>query len=182
MSIMHDEDNDNDEDNDIENARIGYEKAIDLWIYEGETYWSKFNAFVVAHSIIIGAIVLSITQSNNAYFFPFAFSIIGMFLCYFWFRLLRRSFGYYDYWIFSAREIEEKNLADLVKTVSRGGKFAEGEKVNFELPKTLGNKPLQLDLWGRDPVMKIVEAIIWIFMVAYLITLIIISIRMTGIL
>ena len=41
---------------DLDNARVGYQVAVSLWIHEGELIWSKFNALLVANSIILAAI------------------------------------------------------------------------------------------------------------------------------
>lgn len=43
----------------IENARVGYQVATNLWVYEGTTIWSKFNALLVANSIILAMVGLS---------------------------------------------------------------------------------------------------------------------------
>jgi len=131
----------------IENARVGYQVATNLWIYEGETLWSKFNALLVANSIILGSIGISMTASSRLVVFSMGMPIIGIILCGLWFLLTKRSFEFYVYWIFSAREIEERYLKGSVQTISRGGKFADGEKVEI----TIGGERKQRLMrgWGR---------------------------------
>lgn len=130
----------------IENARIGYQVATNLSIYEGEIFWSKFNALLVANSIILGAIALSMTNTPLVVF-TLLTPIVGIILCGVWLSTTKRSFDYYKYWIFSAREIEERYLRDSVQTLSRGGKFAEGKDVEM----TIGGerKQLQMSCWSR---------------------------------
>ena len=115
----------------IENARVGYQVATNLWVYEGETLWSKFNAFLVANSIVLASIGLSMAVSSRLAVFSIGMPVVGIILCGFWFLLIKRSFQFYIYWIFSAREIEEQHLSGSVQTISRGGKFADGKKVEI---------------------------------------------------
>ena len=117
----------------LKNARIGYQAAINLWIYENESIWSKFNAFLVANSIIfLAAIGIMIQNSTSCLLWVFlvTISIMGMFFCVLWFLMAKRSFDYVKYWTSSAREIE-KNFLSPVKIVFRGKKFAEGKEVKF---------------------------------------------------
>lgn len=46
---------------------------------------------------------------------------------------MRRETEYANYYVLSARELEEKYLSDPIKTVSRGGFFAEGSTVTIEI-------------------------------------------------
>ena len=45
-----------DDKNTLENARVGYTKAVDLWIYMGGEVWSRFNVMLVANSIVLAAV------------------------------------------------------------------------------------------------------------------------------
>jgi hypothetical protein len=45
----------------LENYLDAHGHIIDLWTYEGASFWSKFNAFVVGNSIILGGASLGIT-------------------------------------------------------------------------------------------------------------------------
>jgi len=47
---------------DNSDARVGYESAINLWVYQGEQIWARFNVMLVANSIMIFAI----TNTNNS--------------------------------------------------------------------------------------------------------------------
>ena len=48
-----------------EDARLGYQVATDLWAYEGQLLWSKFNAMLVANSIVLATIGLGISASSK---------------------------------------------------------------------------------------------------------------------
>lgn len=116
-----------------ENALIGYQMAIHLLTYQGEQWWARFNILLVANSIVIASIGLTITSQRQSTAFTLLLPIVGLFLCAVWFILLRRDVAYSDYYIMSARELEEKYLSDSVKTISRGGLFGEGNPVTIEI-------------------------------------------------
>lgn len=124
-------------DNQKENARVGYQVASNLLIYEGSTLWSKFNALLVANSIVLGAILFSTNVSGSlgvlSKVFSIGMPIFGFILCIMWFLLTKRSFNYYKYWILSTRELEEQHLNIPLQTISRGGNFADGKEVKTRI-------------------------------------------------
>lgn len=130
-----------------ENAKIGYQATIDLWSYEGQLIWSKYNALLVANSIVLAVIGLSFNSPNLSSLILVGMPISGVLLCITWFLLTKRGFDNYKYWIFSARELEEKYLNPPVKTVSRGGHFTEGKKVLIEIDNK--NKNYQMSYISR---------------------------------
>ena len=153
---------------EINNARIGYQAAINLWIYENESIWSKFNAFLVANSIIfLAAIGIMIQNSTSCLLWVFlvTISIMGMFFCVLWVLMAKRSFDYVKYWTSSAREIEEKFLSP-VKTVSHGKEFAEGKEVKFFYDTK--PEPFHMSLIGRLlQIRKVLYIAITTFFVIY---------------
>jgi hypothetical protein len=157
-------------DLDIEDARIGYQIAVDLWTYEGEQNWARFNVMLVANSVIIAVIGLAVTNQEPLPSISFGMSVVGLILCITWFLIMKRGFDYQNYYVMSAREIEERFLAHIVKTISRGGAFAEGQPVTIEI----GGKPkdLQLSWWSRRArAVHISEIVILIFTTIYILAL-----------
>ncbi len=71
----------------------------------------------------------------------------GLALCILWFLLLKRGFDNYNYWVFSAREIEERYLADAVKTASRGAAFSAGIAVTFQIAGQVETRQLPRVSW-----------------------------------
>lgn len=56
-----------------ENALIGYQMAINLWIYQRAQCWERFNIMLLVNSIIIGAIGLTISgAAQPAFALPLA--------------------------------------------------------------------------------------------------------------
>ena len=133
--------------NDIENARIAYQVASNLWSSGATEFWSKFNALLLANSIVIGSTVISLTASKPFLKFPIYLSIAGIMLCILWFLLTTRSFEIMKYWIYSTREIEEKFQSAFPKTVSRGADFTDGKRVSI----TISGHPnlLRMCFFGR---------------------------------
>jgi len=168
------------QDNNLENARVGYQVAVNLWTYEGETLWSKFNAMLVANGIFLAAISLFMTASNRPVFsilLPCVMSSVGIILCVFWFLLTKRGFEYHDYWVFSAREIERQYFKSLIQTVSRGERFADGQEVQFVGEK----KALKMsNLSWLVPAKCAAYVIIGLFIFLYLTILIINATRLMG--
>jgi uncharacterized membrane protein YjgN (DUF898 family) len=125
----------------LETVLVGYQMAISLWIHHSEQVWARFNIMFVGHSIVIAAIGLLTTSQTPSPLLATFLSVLGLFLCVLWFFLIRRGNEYAKYYTLSARELEERYLSPHVRTVSRGGLFADGESVNFEIP---GIMPLRM--------------------------------------
>jgi len=113
-----------------ENARIGYQAAVDLWIAEGEQIWTRFNAMLVVNSIIVAVIGFVLAGQRMLPVITVGLPIAGLIVCAVWFILMKRDFEYQSYLIHSAREVEERYL-NPIKTVSRGGAFVRGEPVEL---------------------------------------------------
>jgi len=140
-------DNECEAQKEVEDARIGYQAAVNLWAYEGSTIWSKFTAMLVANSIVVGSIAVSMTAEDPSSAFVVGMPIGGIILCLLWIVLSERSLCMYDYWIFSGREIEERFLSSSVDIIRRGGDFTRGEEVTLQI----GGQPTkrQMSWLGR---------------------------------
>src|SRR2546421_1733593 len=103
-----------------ENARTGYQVAINLWSCECQANWSRSNVMLVANSILIAVLSLALINQRPLPLLVLYLSLLGLVLCATWFLLTKRGFNYLTYWVMSARELEELYLADPVKTLSRG--------------------------------------------------------------
>lgn len=120
----------------VDDARIAYQTAISLWVYEGNLIWSKFNAMLVANSIVLAVVGFAQSSTVLSHAVKTALPVVGTLLCLFWLHLTKRGFDYCVYWIVSARELEEKYFSAEVRTVSRGGRFANGSRVVLDIDGT----------------------------------------------
>ena len=154
----------------LENARVGYQVAADLQTSEQETLWSKFNTLVLANSIILASIGLCMTASRTSrdlILFSIMLSFVGMVLCFLWFSIMKRGFEYHNYWLFSARELEEQYLSHPVQTFSRGEKFADGKEIKIGIGGI--TRPLQMSRWSQTRVKRASSIFVGLFFSMYLI-------------
>jgi hypothetical protein len=158
-----------------EDIRVGYRLATDLWINTDQHFWSMYNTMIVANSILIASVGWLFSTDHprdpdllsllSYYVIP----ILGLILCSFWFIMAVRAATYRRYYIFTARELEEKYLN--VNILSRGGKIQTGEPIEIELR----NEPkprLKMPYIGRFHDTWSSYIIISLFSIVYLIILI----------
>jgi hypothetical protein len=115
----------------LENARVGYQAALNLWNTQVRFAWSRLNAMTVANGVILATIGLaSVFSRLFPPFFTEALSLVGIVLCLFWLHSHSHSSQYSRYLLLSACELES-HLRDPVSTVSRGALFSEGNEVTL---------------------------------------------------
>ncbi len=122
-----------------ENARVGYQAAIDIWTYEGEVIWARTNIMLLANSIILATVGLVLISQHPLFVLVISLSIVGVMLCIIWFLTIKRAFEYQQFWILSARELEEQYLSDPVQTLFRGGSFGKGHSIPINIDGSLQN-------------------------------------------
>src|SRR5690349_393239 len=86
----------------LENARIGYQVAVSLWMYEGGLIWSKYNSMLVVNSLILGVIGITRNIKGTPGILSLGLPIAGVLLCIAWLQLTKRGFEQHSYWISSA--------------------------------------------------------------------------------
>lgn len=152
----------------IETARSAYGAAISLMTYEGNLIWAKYNAMLVANSIILSAAGISATPKLDSPWWSIGLALAGLLITVSWFLLTKRGFDNYVYWIFSARELEESYLRYEVKTLSRGGNFADGKTVNLKIDGKF--VPIRMSYWSRKLRAKHASySVLLVFSIFYLI-------------
>lgn len=104
----------------LENARAGYHAAVSLMAFEGNLVWARYGLMVLVHTIILTAIGLTSGAPQPARTVTLVgLSLVGLVLCAVWWLVNDIGFRYFFYWLFSARELEERYLGP-VRTLSRG--------------------------------------------------------------
>ena len=114
-------------------AQIGYQAAIALMTYDGGLIWSKFNAMLVANGFVLAIAGVTASAPTAPTALQKAIAAGGLVLCLLWANLTSRGFDNYVYWIQSARELEDLQLASPVRTLSRGAAFAGGMSVELSI-------------------------------------------------
>ncbi len=104
----------------LENARIGYQVAVNLWGINNQGHWNRMSSLVIINSIFISAIgiILKIDWDNVGLtlLFIVIISAVGLISTYLWYQLMRKDFKDIYYYIRSARELE-KDYIYPVKTI-----------------------------------------------------------------
>ncbi len=65
---------------DQEKASVGYQVAVDLWGILVQTRWSRFNAMVVANSVITSVLGFALQSGIRLYVFMILMSTIGRYI------------------------------------------------------------------------------------------------------
>ena len=151
-----------------ENALIGYQMAIGLWTYQGAQGWARFNVLLFVNGTIIGIIGLIMTSGNPQPIATGFLAVMGLLLCCFWLPVIEREDEYATYYVRSARELEEKYLSDSVKTVSRGGLFADGKAVTIDTSAEPGGQMQMSWLASRWPAKLAARVILGLLAVVYI--------------
>ena len=117
----------------LENARVGYQAALTIWIAKTRMIWSRFNMMVVANSLLLGAIILTIGNNHPlSARFTRALCLVGLAVSFAWLAAHRRASQHNGYLLSSARELENF-LADPVVTISRAAMFSQGSEVTLTI-------------------------------------------------
>ena len=153
----------------LKNARVGYQVAANICFQSGALVWSQFNVLLVANSIIIVAIGMAMTSSTPDKYPIFLILMpgLGICLCIFWLLIMIRGTKQYDYYMYSARELEEKYLSNPIKTLSRGGDFLQGENIKIEIKQRSDLESYKLNVLGKLPMRYASIVVIVIFGIIY---------------
>lgn len=121
-----------------EDIRIAYQSVVSFITYEGHLSWSVTSVFVQFAILLIAASVLpSFIGSTDARFTSitgFVLSLVGMVASIMWWSMVARTRKYYQYWLFTARELEQY-MAQEIRTFERGFDLAVGGQATFKFPQ-----------------------------------------------
>ena len=154
---------------EMQNIRVGYQVAAGLIFDEGATHWAKFNAMLLANSIIFASLALLLNADEIIYRLVIALGFVGAIFSAIWFAIMVRGLDYYQYWMFNAREMEA-NFLKPITTLQRGGDFADGGEVFFDFGDS--KKCHKISWWGGLRVKEGSIIMILLFMILYLLMLV----------
>jgi hypothetical protein len=141
-----------------DNAEIGYKVAVDLLGILVESSWSRFNAMVLANSIIISVLGLILTNYNNKILLIFAviLSLMGILLAIFWFSLMARDSEFQIFYSTCARSFERRLSQGAKNETSTASQPIEiqtllnGAKLAHEWPIKYPDEPISRDVYDDD--------------------------------
>lgn len=154
----------------LENARTGYQAAVNLFVNEANRLWARFQAMLIVSTVFV---TISATQLANqqpdlvVHILTLLIPIVGIVVSLLWFALQRRGDDYMEYWLRSARELELHYLNDGVRTLDRGYAFGTGSEVRFDLPA--GQERHQVGFLGRLTMRRVSNAVIAFFLLVFVV-------------
>ncbi|TET50281.1 MAG: hypothetical protein E3J64_08445, partial [Anaerolineales bacterium] len=65
--VVHKEDETSSAHDDrvVQSARFGYRAALDVWLYELQIAWARFDSMLIANSIVVAAIATLIASDRG---------------------------------------------------------------------------------------------------------------------
>ncbi len=154
-------------DQRADEARLGYQAAVSLWISENQHNWSRFNIVMVANSLLLTIEGILLGSQGHSDTLAVGLPCVGLGLCFVWYLQSVRGFAYMHYFLKSAREYEERHFGPALNLIARGGSYVDGN------PVRVGGAPMQLDVFGRPPIRRTAHAMILLFVVSYLLVLVV---------
>jgi len=157
---------------EAENIRTEYQVAVNLWGNIVNSSWSRFNAMLVANSVIITAIGVLLTNGHFR-FIILSLSAIGFALTISWQSMMDRDAKFRDVYTLSARRLER--LIDPRGPVLLGAQLAHGCKIkNVDSPVVCEQykgieKEICLEGLASLDIRTNILLIIWSFRLIYII-------------
>jgi len=156
----------------LEIAKLGYETAIQLWAAETENRMSEYNTMLVANSLILAAIGFSYQATSFYSLIKYFLPIMGLVICLAWYMSGKRAVERLTFFIYCARELEEKYFHSVFKHLYKGYRFGKGETIEFLHGGKSWNR--RMKFWGRHVKRQFFSnLIILIFTIMYISVLVI---------
>jgi hypothetical protein len=115
--------------------RAAYQTLAQMIVYEGQLAWRSTAVFLPFGTLLLaGSISPTIINTDNPQLvaaIATVISILGIAASSMWWSMVSRSRRYYQYWLFSARELE-KHLNETIQTFQRGNRLARGSMVDVD--------------------------------------------------
>lgn len=102
----------------VNNARVKYQGALDVYISECQIIWSRYSAMLIFNTLLFSFIGLIEQKSLQVSFYPILLPVLGLISCYVWFATADRGFKWIDYWISAANQLEQEYLFDECKILN----------------------------------------------------------------
>ena len=132
-----------------DDARAGYKAAIDLLNAEASQTWMRFNAMLVANSIVVAVFGQLLARTENLSLPWGVFLVLplaGLVLCFAWLASIDRGIHYQDHYLMAAKAIEGRYLAPVVTVLVEGG-------------------GVQMKGFGKVRTRTAARGVVWLFMI-----------------
>jgi hypothetical protein len=102
----------------LDDVRVVYQAAMAAYTYEGAQIWSRFNAMLVAHSILLAVTgQLLLDPTNRYYVLAIALTAVGFLMSLLWLVITVRGFAYHDAFVTAAKKQEARLSASFLRDI-----------------------------------------------------------------
>lgn len=109
--------------NTEEAARAGYDVAIRLTDKTARTVWSIYAGLIATNAFLVSIAGILATRGAPWSWGSIGIAIIGLWVCFVWYRTTARTFAYYNFYFAWARELETLAFGDTVQIARDGEDF-----------------------------------------------------------
>ena len=159
---------------DTDDVRVAYQTAIQIFVYEGTTDWRITSTFATFNTLLLAVAAYPlITQAQGRAFQLAAvvLALVGVVASVIWWSMLARSRQYHDYWLRSARELEQY-LDPRIQTLQRGERWRQGQLI-----EVAGDR-MVMPWYARLRMAVALHFVFGFFCVAYLVVLLSMAYRL----
>ncbi|MHB1416064.1 MAG: RipA family octameric membrane protein [Chloroflexota bacterium] len=141
--------------------------AIGMWHHDDANAWASYNAMLVANSLVVAAIAVLLSGDLEIPMLNVGLPLIGLIICSLWLLTHERHFTYRQYWIDTAREMEQRSLSPSCRVVSRAGLLDDGG-VKVDIGPG-DERHHSFSRWGASlpRVRSLMAATGWVFIILY---------------
>ena len=144
---------------------IGYQTILNLYIYEGNLTWNRYNVMLVANSILIASIGILFSNLSDHSVMILVLIVAGITLCCFWYSLTQQGFKTCKHYYWSAIDFENRFLKHHANIFSRTELRAKEDSIYLINGK---NEVLEKKYFKKKLTVKVCAlGSIWIFLIIY---------------
>ena len=158
-------------------AKAGYDVAIRLTDKTARTVWSIYAALIATNAFLVSVAGLLATRSTPWSWGAFGLALLGLWVCFVWYRTTARTFAYYGFYFAWARRLETLAFGDTVQIVRDGADFGGAAGKSSVLRNSDNTEFMMPPRAAQFKVMTLVNSVIATFALLYAAGFVLLAIR-----
>ena len=158
-------------------AKAGYDIAIRLTDKTARTVWSIYAALIATNAFLVSVAGILAAKGSPWSWGSVGIAILGLWVCFVWYRTTARTFAYYGFYFAWARELEGLAFGDVVKVVRDGAEFGGVAGRSAVLKNANGTALAMPAGGGQFKVQTLVNSVIGAFALLYTFGLVVSLVR-----
>jgi len=159
-------------------AKAGYDAAIRLTDKLSRTIWSIYAALIATNAFLVTVAGLLASRGSPWSWGSLGIALLGLWVCFVWYRTTARTFAYYGFYFAWARRLEKVAFGDFVHIIRDGENFGgEIGKSNF-LQNSNGTDFVMQRQAQQFKVQSLVNSVILTFALMYAVGFVIQAVRL----